>query len=482
MPEKNFEQQVQHTLDELRVVPGGKVWQEVEASLKKDRRRRVIIFWLPLTGILLLLGIGAAVYFNQGKTQLDNTNKQVPVAIEQQTVQPQQPDASTTIAAKKEKTENVQGGTDAPKSAVPPAENRLPESTSAQRSKPLVRKNLASQNLVPVKEALVLTAQKSKKKSAGAVRAEAMTSTMPPALINPAETELDDQLKARLLPNYFMLSQLQQNNIPRPALPAAGAVWVNTPDHVGPLVSLGRNKISKWHWGIQVGAGRSGLSNGSLLSFSEKSLMLDNVAGQYTGNTPPVQAGRSVTAVSGVKNGTGWSAGFWASRSLYKRLTLQGGLEFTQYNTRQWIGEGFDSVYISPAGSGINILPGYYRSGDSVRFRNRYTYLELPLLLQWQLNPKAARPVTAEAGISFGYLLTAKAMNYYTATGAFFQETTGYSRFSTGLRLGVSLMPFRQWPLAVNPQLKWNLTGLRPAVAVPSHLWQVGLNLRYTLH
>ncbi len=482
MPEKNFEQQVQHTLDELRVVPGGKVWQEVEASLKKDRRRRVIIFWLPLTGILLLMGIGTAVYFNQGKTNPDNTSKQVPVAIEQQTVHPQQPDASTTIAAKKEKPESLQGGSDSPKSAVPPAENTLPESASAQQSKPVTRKSLSLQSPDQVKEAFVFNTKKTRTKSAGAVREEAIPSTGPELSINPGVTELEELLKARSLPGYFMLSQLQQNDIPRPALPAAGATWLNAPDHVGPLRSLERNKISKWHWGIQVGAGRSGLSNGSLLSFSEKSLMLDNVAGQYAGNTPPVQAGRSVTAVSGVKNGTGWSAGLWASRSLYKRLTLYGGVEFTQYNTRQWIGEGFDSVYINPAGSGINILPGYYRSGDSVQFRNRYTYLELPLLLQWQLNPKAARPVTAEAGISFGYLLTAKAMNYYTATGAFFQETTGYSRFSTGLRLGVSLMPFRQWPLAVNPQLKWNLTGLRPAVAVPSHLWQVGLNLRYTLH
>lgn len=482
MPEKNFEQQVQHTLDELRVVPGGKVWQEVEASLKKDRRRRVLIFWLPLTGILLLLGIGTAVYFNQGKTHPGNTIKQVPVAIEQQTIQPQQPDASTTIAAKNEKTENVQGGTSEPKIAVPPAEITLPVSASAQHSKPLVRKGLASQKPDPAKEALVLVSQKNRKKSADAVRAEAMTSTMPPAQINPAETELDDQLKARLLPNYFMLSQLQQNDIPRPALPAAGSAWVNAPVYVGPLRRLDRKDISKWHWGIQVGAGRSGLSNGSLLSFSEKSLMLDNLSLQYSSSTPPVQAGRNVTTVSGVTTGAGWSMGFWVSRALNKRSAIHGTLEFTQYNTRQWIGEGFDSVYVSPAGNAINILPGYYRSGDSVRFRNRYNYIELPLYLQWQINPKASRPVTAEAGIVFGYLLNAKAMNYYTATGAFFQETTGYSRFSTGLRLGVSLLPFRQWPLAVNPQLKWNLTGLRPAVAVPSHLWQVGLNLRYTLH
>jgi type VI protein secretion system component VasF len=55
MPEKDFEKQVQEKMEELRLRPGDPVWDKIERTLRKEKRRRVF-FILPLLAGLLLLG------------------------------------------------------------------------------------------------------------------------------------------------------------------------------------------------------------------------------------------------------------------------------------------------------------------------------------------------------------------------------------------------------------------------------------------
>src|ERR1700712_4965697 len=52
MPANNFEDDVRKKMEELRFVPSGDVWDKVEEKIRADRKRRRLIFWLPLTGIL----------------------------------------------------------------------------------------------------------------------------------------------------------------------------------------------------------------------------------------------------------------------------------------------------------------------------------------------------------------------------------------------------------------------------------------------
>ena len=62
MPENEFEKQVQQKMDELQFVPSDAVWPEVERQITERKKRRGLIFWLPL-GVLLLGGT-AWMYFS----------------------------------------------------------------------------------------------------------------------------------------------------------------------------------------------------------------------------------------------------------------------------------------------------------------------------------------------------------------------------------------------------------------------------------
>lgn len=48
MPDRSFEQQVQEELADLRIQPGTASWQVVETSLKKERKRRWLLWLLAL--------------------------------------------------------------------------------------------------------------------------------------------------------------------------------------------------------------------------------------------------------------------------------------------------------------------------------------------------------------------------------------------------------------------------------------------------
>ena len=56
MSANNFENNVQQKLDELRLRPAEQVWLEVERRIREKKRRR-IIFWFLLPGLLLLGGV-----------------------------------------------------------------------------------------------------------------------------------------------------------------------------------------------------------------------------------------------------------------------------------------------------------------------------------------------------------------------------------------------------------------------------------------
>src|SRR5687768_14538741 len=56
MSDHEFEKRVHREMDELRLRPSEGVWAEVERSLRREKRRRRTLLWLPLMGLLLTAG------------------------------------------------------------------------------------------------------------------------------------------------------------------------------------------------------------------------------------------------------------------------------------------------------------------------------------------------------------------------------------------------------------------------------------------
>ena len=77
---KNIERLFQEKFKDFEVVPEPKVWQNIEAELKKKKKRRVIPIWFRLSGVaaILLIGfsIGNGIFQSQENTIIEITNKE----------------------------------------------------------------------------------------------------------------------------------------------------------------------------------------------------------------------------------------------------------------------------------------------------------------------------------------------------------------------------------------------------------------------
>ena len=56
MQENEFEKQVQQKMDELKLHPSDAVWTKIEAQIKKEKRRRWMLIFLPVILIGSLYG------------------------------------------------------------------------------------------------------------------------------------------------------------------------------------------------------------------------------------------------------------------------------------------------------------------------------------------------------------------------------------------------------------------------------------------
>src|SRR5687768_17855848 len=66
MSDHEFEKKVQQKMDDLKLRPSEAVWAEVEKNLRREKRRRRTLIWLPILGVLLTAG-GYFIYSGTGK-------------------------------------------------------------------------------------------------------------------------------------------------------------------------------------------------------------------------------------------------------------------------------------------------------------------------------------------------------------------------------------------------------------------------------
>ncbi|WP_315816620.1 hypothetical protein [Paraflavitalea speifideaquila] len=77
MSDHDFEKQVKVRLDQLKLRPSDAVWTVVEKNIRREKRRRRMIIWLPL----LLLTLGAGGYFAMQENSQPATQDLVKLTI-----------------------------------------------------------------------------------------------------------------------------------------------------------------------------------------------------------------------------------------------------------------------------------------------------------------------------------------------------------------------------------------------------------------
>jgi hypothetical protein len=94
----------------------------------------------------------------------------------------------------------------------------------------------------------------------------------------------------------------------------------------------------------------------------------------------------------------------------------------------------------------------YNAGGDTVKYTNRYHFIELPLRFQWQLNKNKTNPFVWSTGFTIGQLIASNAIMYDTAfNGIYYRNKSQLNKTQFSLSTSFS------WTIANGKRTQWSL-------------------------
>ncbi len=290
-----------------------------------------------------------------------------------------------------------------------------------------------------------------------------------------------------------------------------------------------RKTPSLWHWGVKADAGYSRISVSKLFQLrgllgTDKSYAEDLAARSYSSpnsvgannqflnvsaNAVPVKK-----VASPIQPDFAASVGVFIQRTLSPRLKVSVGLEYSYMSVNTQVGKRYDSsIAVNVGANSLKVIPEFYDSPGYIdtasgRFpsvqwqgqapgqnqgweyysqkqRYRFHYIEIPIMLNWQINKgRRLPPIAFEGGVSVGRLFAVDALHYEGVKGVYYEDNSLFNRtqfnFVTGLSVG--LLQKSKHPLWIGPDLRYSLNGLvKKEVSTGQYLWSTGISFKMLL-
>ncbi|MBK8089012.1 MAG: outer membrane beta-barrel protein [Chitinophagaceae bacterium] len=186
-----------------------------------------------------------------------------------------------------------------------------------------------------------------------------------------------------------------------------------------------------------------------------------------------------------IKNGVGFTAGVQLKKSIAKRSALSIGLAYGYYSSSHTTS---GIVYADAQFNnnlGTSVVNNYARVGNSSTYKDRYHFIEIPVLYHLQLNKAAKRPILFSGGIAYSYLVGSNAQYYYSATKTYYYDRSLFSRSQLQVRTGISfgLITKMNYPLQLGLQYQYGLSGQwKKSLDLNQHLSFTGIQLSWRLN
>ncbi|HTI08516.1 MAG TPA: hypothetical protein VL832_08155 [Puia sp.] len=531
---QRFEKEVQQKMGELEFSPSAAVWANVERAVKKEKRRRVPVFWLFFLPALLLIGAAGIYYIggHSGTTHMAKNDPAAPSVIAPSstpgsgsvpTISSEQPASTTPASVSDQPTANP--SIPNPSVASRPAttsSNTIPSTTNPvshttpppvtpsaavadhttqlAATRPATHNNSSQSPASPPHRPTALSAAAPTKeegqpdlldvsasrphRSSDPDKSSALPRSSDPAITSGLRDMAGDE--APIQPAKIDFHRVSGNNAPKvsaaPLTTAAAKAMV-------PKTRLSPKR--PWEAGFTGGIGVSSLHE-ALFKQSPSSLNDSRNFAAPAPVTGPVSGGSAAqNYTSKIQSDLAFWAGIFVQKALLKNLSVSVGLNLHYYSTKVYTGDKITSTnaasynysqssYLlsAAAASGPGQTYPYYTPGDKQVFINRYYFLEIPGSVQWQISHSRVMPLFWEGGFSLSYLMSSNALYYNTHAGVFYKDgdVTNKTQFnlSTALLVGI---PFKGVNLQVGPQVQYGLTSLLNTGQGGQHFFYGGIKL-----
>jgi hypothetical protein len=467
MHDPEFEKHVQKKMDELKFDPSGEVWTKVEQEIKKEKRRRPLLWIFLLSG--LLLGAGYLLVAT-GNKQLETKNEKLKTKNEAG-------DDNTKITerensnSQKEKLKEV----DQPKLNYATinknsiAKNNItikPETSFTQK------KSLDTKRSVPFFQSEIDKVKSNKAKAKNEIDdAIAVKNNISSEKKNDIGVDASTKDKENVAKNPQINTDSSSNNTKTKKENKA-----TDPQIIEKAVA--KNVNSKRSRSLRLGfTGGTGVSDIETFSSSGNYPTSLNSTG---GN---VYNGYNGTP-SSIQTGISFYAGAFLERSFSKKVSLSAGLNYHYYSTRIRTGTKVDSVIYVPASSfylnsNSTAQAGAYRGGAINNYNEHYHFIELPLLLTLRINSNNKIPISWKGGFSFSYLINTNALQFDPSSGVYFKDNSLFNKKQinaiTGLMIGFYQ---RKNLIQIGPEIQYGVTKmLHGYITNNQHMLYYGLGI-----
>ena len=478
MRENEFEKQVQQKMKEFDLRPSEEVWMEVERRIRKERKRRWFIFWFLFPA--LLTGAGVTVYF------LTSTNKK-DIRSNQDQKQIKKP-----FVAKNNENTLVNDR--------PATTTILKDSSGAKEeilyapavSKQIKQEKTESNKTSPVKNDRPVISFENGNGAKKKVNSFDKVEDQPSAITKtgnriPADTIITGQkpgkevIKQEDNPVQVITDTTGRSNVQvNETKPVNDSVQA---DQAKPIVlttdssavsdkpvPLAKTNKSKWNLGITLITGLSNRTGGIYLggrgSYSPAAI----------GGGGPAQLA-SYSRDRSYNPGLFWETGAYIQSNSKKKTNVSFGLSFSSFASPQPTGSFADSAISADAN-------GFYKSGNSSLYTNRYYYLQIPVMFHWQVNKGKRSPLIWQNGFSPSFLLGSNALIYNSSRDIFYRDKTSLNKVQLAFRSGLysKFGTASKHPFSAGLFFNYNLTGLQKEYQYDrNHLLSFGVQLMMQL-
>ncbi len=494
MHNNEFEKRVGHKLEELKFTPSDAVWQKVEVQIREQKRRRRFFFWW-LPAIVLCTGVGAWFIYSAV-----NGNPETSAIV--------------TTVQKTESSSSIKDNQNKPTETVSES-----KSVAEEKSKePVIRKSIEKEH----EAAVVIKTKKDLPVVDGLTVKEKpiVAEIKNPIAVNHVEVniQLPEEKKNPVL---TVTKEHEQLKTEKPVVtekpvaeekPVAAAKPDEsvTPVVTEPPVVTGKTTVTEKSIVTDsaatnfakepVAAGKPSISNtkkieialvlrggiADMSQFSEGKIKRDALyASPGSGSSGGGGYSSSPSDSAKIKNGVGFTAGVQLKKSIAKRSALSIGLAYGYYSSSHTTS---GIVYADAQFNnnlGTSVVNNYARVGNSSTYKDRYHFIEIPVLYHLQLNKAAKRPILFSGGIAYSYLVGSNAQYYYSATKTYYYDRSLFSRSQLQVRTGISfgLITKMNYPLQLGLQYQYGLSGQwKKSLDLNQHLSFTGIQLSWRLN
>ncbi|HTQ27073.1 MAG TPA: outer membrane beta-barrel protein [Puia sp.] len=465
MQDPEFEKQVRKKMEELLFSPSESVWAGVETRIKRDRDRRRPLLWMFLAAGLVL---GGGFYLLNQRT--DPSAKQITAKSDANHV----PGAATPSSAGSVKQQ------DAHEQSLSNDPEKSGDGKTSFKPNGSVKKP-ASRLFSGETHA----ASPAKSDSGGA---GGTPGTRHPSLDSKKEqrTSITDNSDVATGPGA---THPASRIPPKPGPGGTPDAGHPTPDSqkqslkkgtaaTKPAVAKSNPPAKKksWQLGFTAAAGASPIYQ----SLFQGATSYTAAPLAYYSFSPAARTPSRYYTPAQPKPGFSFSAGAFVQKTLGKRISVSGGLNYHYFSNIIQTGDysGYNLLIASP-NTGFATVRGYYSNGNTQSYTNQYHFLELPLNLNYQLNQGKKLLFFAEAGVSIAQLLSTNALHFDYGTGAYYHDNSVFNKtqFNGALALQAGFYSGKTF-FKLGPQLQYGFTNLlSTATGDKQQLFFLGLQL-----